>query len=1170
MAKKITLPPSDQQTEIINFFSDKLGQKLKNTQIVDNGDGTENVELELDDKIVTIIMDQSGSMTWNDNNNFRQDVATDLINKIDINYPGNITYNLIEYGADIINVLFFGIVEKDGFDPNDVNSLGNMIKADEEANYDGMRILRNDHHYPTSPLDGDIVYDGFSSRIKDEGLTEGKTYYYTIFTYDKDYRFSEGVQIKVAPRDRIVPRATSSFKTVVESDEIGKGVPFIGRGVNRDDNTIGIWHMNEGSGSMLYDFSDSQFNLNGKMDFSWVDRGIPTGDTGLYFNGNDILISEADPDNLFEYSLILGNSDGLTIMGWFYFYDVNGTQILVARQDGGSLSNYSIFVQDGNLYLWFGHGPGGGWSSNTLEIESNKWQHLAATFNRSGGVCKLYKNGVSYSVFHAGFETFSSSNYKINIGHTNIGTNPYYFHGKMTELSIHNVARDSDYINSQLKTTYIYDENENIVDSTFSGLKDDNGDRLVVFKYDIPRDYNYIGGEVIVAKKEKRFLYGEQVYSEVATRNERYAPSWEEDGTIIYQESDPGSGQFFISDIDDFALGEKYYYRLFVKNSLGNVSFLSDSPALEITIPESDTDDHYLSLDYGYPPQSPSAGLVVSGIPAPVEPIIGQLITAGNKKTYLRWRQTSPFDSRISRVKIYYSSLDFPVVGSDGGSNGSLVYTGLSTDEKFVHRNLINGVNAFYTIVNVDKYGRTSNYNSEGAQVEDFLFATVVPDSSASEDTFPLVEIDSINYELVDSNSATIGWRVPLKNPENIDAYFDQTVYIYASITDEFGDAVSEDTPIKMRIASQINKETQADDVFNRGGVIKFEDEDAYDFFVTRSKDGTFIKAILKMSTNNDIISQIKDATFQIQLKALFPKEGGYAPPNENNSSSTNASEEYIQVLETLIEEIEGGQTQETSNNFFEYYSEIITVSFTNPWEVELVSRDNQRVSQRCYCVRQNEITGELSLGSVSESFNMKASAPFVARAKLKYKGEPVESGNIQVAVWDADSSELCRNACVEGNNPPPPYEGPKLQPSTIVSPPSAVMSVIQGEEETYNGSGVYNSISYVDIPLYAPESPQAVRLFVKGEKSGYSSIKELYILFQSILKIDIQAESPLVDGKDIGEQRSNVFIINPDYPNYETSEYDKSLVTYPDDLTVVEWGFLFVQYGEDGFFLGG
>ena len=1133
--RKINLPPSDAETELINLFSDKLGQKLKNTTITDNGDGTESIDLELEDRIVTVIMDQSGSMTWNDNNNFRHDIVVDLINKIEINYPGDITYNLIEYGADIISVLFFGVIASDSFDPNDVDSLSKMIKADDKANYDGMRIIRNDDHYPTSILDGDLVEDGFISRIKDEGLTEGTTYYYTIYTYDKYLRFSEGIRIKVVPQERIVPRSHSNFRTVVDSGDLTKGIPMIGSGVNRDDNTIGIWHMDEGEGKFLYDFSETSAILeyNKENPIWYEDRFVPAGTSGLFFDGENDRASYEDINNIFPV-LKTRDDNKFTFMAWIYPYLINRVQYIFSISSDTE-KNIEIYINSsGQITVELN----GVVRSFSTALTLYDWQHIAIVYNEadpSSSELIIYINGVgeifSFNVLGSYSDFSYSSILSVIIGDSNFNSGLY--RGKITEVSFHNIDRSSTYINSQLVINPILNENNEQIDTETIGIKDDNGDRLVVFKYDVPRDYNYVGGEVVVVKNEKNI------------------PSWEEDGTVIYQQSDPGDGQFFVSDPDNFALGEKYYYRLFTKNSLGNVSFSTDSPSLEVEIPISNIDDYFLSLD--------------SAINAPQEPDIGQLITAGDKKAYLRWKQINPIDSKISRVKIYYSSSDFPVVNSNGGTNGTLVFTGLVTDEKFVHRGISNDKVAYYTIVNVDKYGRSSNYNDSGVQVEDFLHATVIPISSADESTFPLIEIENINYELVDKNTITVGWDQPQKSVEDIEAFFDQTVYVYGAITDEFGATISEDTSIKVSITSAISREEQASDVFSGGGLIEFNDIDAYDFFVTRTSEG-FFKGILRMTANRDIISQIKEATFQIQLKALIPKEGGYIPPNDD-SVSTDPITEYVTLIEELVGEEE--EEESTSSNFFEYFSKTIQVHYTNPWEIELVNKDNQKVPHRCYCEREDPLSGDKELLVEIESFNgiyMKASAPFVARAKVKYKGEPIESGNVQIAVWDADSENLCQNACsVPPQEHPPPFEGPKLQPSITVSPPDTIMSIIQGTEET--GSGELVPISFVDIPIYAPDLPQAVRLFVKSEKAGYSSIKDIYVLFQSILIIDVvppPPRRPAIDGRDILEFRSNVFIINPDYPNYQTSSYDASLVIYPDDLTVVQWGLRFVQAEDD------
>jgi len=1124
---KINLPPSEAETELINFFSDKLGQKLKNTKITDNLDGTESIDLELGDRIVTIIMDQSGSMLWNDSNNFRHDIVTDLIEKIEINYPGDITYNLVKYGADIIDVLFFGITENDAFDPNDVDSLSVMIKADDKANYDGMRIIRNDDHYPTSPLDGEIIDDGFISRIKDTGLVEGQTYYYTIYTYDKNFKFSIGTQIKVTPQERIVPRSHSNFKTVVESEDLTKGISMSGSGVNRDANTIGLWHMDEGEGNLLYDFSDTGAILEYNREIpKWIaNKYTPAGTSGIYLNGDQVEYIDVDS----VYAINFNTNNKFTFMGWIYPYDISGKQVLFGRSSSGEF-NYSINISSsGNLSVEFTSEE---IEADELVLESLKWQHVAVVYNDenpSGSQLTFYVNGISQNKHSVEATQSFSETHVVSIGNLNQTNLPY--RGRLTEFSFHNIDRDSDYIQSQLVYTPTLDSNGNQVDTNINGIKDDNGDRLNVFKYDVPRDYNYVGGEVL------------------CVRNEKNIPSWEEDGTVIYQQSDPGSGQFFISDPDDYVLGETYYYRLFTKNSLGNVSFLTDSPSLTVVIPPIVASD-IVGADYRLALDTP--------IDSPVVPTIGQLITAGNKKTYLRWKQNDIIDSRIARVKIYYSNTGPPEISSDGGTISGLVFTGLPTDEKFVHRSPPNDKNAYYTIVNVDKYGRPCNYYNNGDPVvgEEFLYATVIPSFDASENTFPLIEVENINYELIDENTITIGWDQPQKSIENIDAFFDQTVYIYGAITDEFGDPVSEDTSIKMKIVSSITKETQADDVFDIIGTTEFEDVNAYEFFVTRTSDG-FFKGILRMTSDSSIISQINRADFTIQLKALLPKEGGYKPPNRENN---NPISEYASLIERLVKGEDSTET--TSDNFYEYLSEPIEVSFTNPWEVELVSRDNQTVPERCYCEKAHPTTGELTLIPVKEFFNgiyMRATNPFVARAKVKYKGLPVESGNIQIAVWDADSSNLCRNAC-----PPPdvaksaPYEGLSIgdAPSAIVSPPDSILPIIQGEED--DGSGGTRDISFVDIPLYAPDLPQAVRLYVKGERSGYSSVQEMYVLFQNILQIDINSDAAknklTIDGKDIVEFRANASIINPDYPN------DDSLVTYPEDLTVVEWKSQFVQ----------
>ncbi len=1120
---KIVLSPSPTQTSIINEFSTQLDQKLKNTRIILEDDGTERVELSLDDRIVTIIIDQSGSMTWNDNNNFRHSIVEDLINKIENNYPGNITYNLVEYGGKFVNVLLFGVVEEN-VDASDKNTINSVLDIDDDENFTGIRVIRNSERYPAaySPIDGELVSDGFIGKALDENLSEGQDYYYRVYTYDKNLRFSEGKIIKIIPQTRDIPRGVSIFKSFVESDDLIKGIPLIGKGVSRDDNTLGIWHFDEGTGVRIFDFSDSNVVLSfSRDDPLWIDPLFTvSGDSALFFDGVTDVASYVDSDSKLE--IVYGDvNNKFTIMAWIYPYRVSGIQYIFSRQSSTEI-NYWFAISTGNLLAFLTGSPT---ASLDSVIEANKWQHIALTYDGDANILSFYVNGQkNTSAEVVGLKTFSTT-HSILVGNSISSANPFW--GKISDVSFHNTVRSDTYIQSQILQVPVYNDDGVQVDSEISGLKEDNGDRLTVLKYQIPEDFNYSGGTARIVRNNKRI------------------PSWEEDGNTVI-ETNAEVGTYYVSDPDDFLLGDTYYYRIYSRNSVGNYSFFSDSSYLEFDIPFAPSDEFFPAL--------------VNEIENPLAPVNDiPLITAGNRKVYLRWRQSTPLDNKIEKIKIFYSTVDYPVVDKTGGTNGQLVFTGLTTDDRFVHRNLNNNITAYYTIVNVDKYGRSSNYNSSGIQVEDFLHAITTPTTDADEGIIPLIDIENLHYELVDNNSVSIIWDQPQKHPEDIEVFFDQKVVIYSSITDQFGSPISEDSPIRLFINSNITREDQSDDVFSSTQPVSFDDKDAYEFFVDRTDEG-LIKATLKITDNPNIIPQIKEVVFEIQVKSFVPKEG-YISPSEN-IVSTDPLEEYSVAVAAEISEIEGeSETISSSENIFEYLSKKMTIKFTNPWEIEVENRDNVKVFERCYVEEEDEITKEKTLAVVSESFNgiyMKASSPFFVRAKLKYKGEIVESGTVDISVWDADSSNLCANA---GSENAESFEGEKIQVSATVLIPSDTLPIVLGEEEQIIDGEIVNvPISYVDIPLYAPDTPQAVRLFVKGTNAGYSSVKDIYILFQSVLQIDIQANSPKVDGSEVAEQQSQVYIVDPDYPNFRNNDYDRSLITYPEDNTVVQWESIPIQ----------
>lgn len=1161
--KKMIVTPTSPETLTQEVFSTTLNQKINSTSIIDENDGTERVELELDDRIITFIIDKSGSATWNDPNGYRYTLSKELISQIENNYPGNIFYNLVTYGSLYVDVLLFAVKESD-LESYDYSSAAQLSLISDDSNFAGIRVRRKIGDYPSDygGIDGEDVSEGFISRVFDENLVEGTTYYYKIYTYDNNFKFSKGVPIKVTPRDRIIPRGISIFKTIVQTDTFGTGRALIGRGAIRDDYTVGIWHMDEGEGSYVYDFSDSE-NILSCYNTSqpWLyEIEVASGISGLMFNGSSDFVYAND---LSEYIIdFSGGQTSLTISAWVYLYN-SDTRYIISSVDGDRI-NFGVYTYDGNLYVVQDNGISETtYYTTTNKLNLNQWFHICAII--TDGDALIYINGEEQSkISSSSSSSLTDGNYYFTIGALRRTSGiSSYFSGKMTEVSMHNTIRDIEWIEYQLLSTNLYNSSGDIIDTYYLGRTEDNGDRLVVLQYEIPSDFNFQGGNVRIV------------------RNEKHIPSWEEDGDVIYEDL-ASPGVYYVQDSDDFVLGETYYYRIFSQNSLGNYCFQSDAYSLSVGIDICDNNDYYppLSTEMS-PPESPPDGLLVTG---------------GNRKIYLRWINPDPTDDRVARVKIYYSTVDFPVVNGDGTASGNLIFTGsLSDNEEFavrdgsgnvlyyyyVHRNnefqtVVNGTTYYYTIFFIDKYGRASNYKTGlngGIELQgEQLMAAATPSASADETIIPLEDISDINYSIVDSNSASLKWKKPLKDPEDIEAYFDQTVLVYASLTDEFGEPLPEDTPMKMRIQAEISREQQSDDVFKGTHLISFEDDEAYSFHVERNSDGV-MKATLRMTSNNSIISQIKEATFVVQLKAYL-QQNNYVVGN-NTASTSNSGDslkEYYKAVEEAADSVNntnGSSSSYTSSgDVFEFLSKSVTVHFTNPWEVELENRDNLKVYERCYIEKINKVTEEPYLVASSVGFNgvyMKSSTPFVARVKLKYKGEPVESGSVQIAIWDAamDKSGLC--SCADSSNPGCSWKGERISISKLVTAPSSVLSVSRGYEEGYDSTGQISQIpiSYVDVPLYAPDYPHAVLLYAKGMQSGYSSVKDMYILFQSILKIEITASSPRIDGKSLAEQQASVFIINPDYPNYQTNEYDKSLVTYPSDNTIVEWN-IYAKQGDN------
>ncbi len=83
-----------------------------------------------------------------------------------------------------------------------------------DADFAGVVIRRRDDTYPTGPTDGFSVYSGTGESVVKTGLTNGQTYFYSIFTKDEVPNYSAAVQNFAVPADVTAPAPVTNVTAV--------------------------------------------------------------------------------------------------------------------------------------------------------------------------------------------------------------------------------------------------------------------------------------------------------------------------------------------------------------------------------------------------------------------------------------------------------------------------------------------------------------------------------------------------------------------------------------------------------------------------------------------------------------------------------------------------------------------------------------------------------------------------------------------------------------------------------------------------------------------------------------------------------------------------------------------------------------------------------------------
>jgi len=1043
----VVVPPGVQSSVEINNFSSS-NSDLYNTSIINDDKGGHDISLSLSDKIVSIIIDKSGSMSWADIDNFRYELVRRFVHRVAATYPGDISFNLFKFCGKQVGMLFSASLDSNNlFDPTSglQDCFNKDIFFDYANNLYGVRVVRNENGWPSSPIDGELVFDGNASSIIDSGLTADKIYYYTLFTFDENYNFSDGINIKAASRNKIIPKGIKTFSSSV----------LKGTGVVLDDFVDGSWHFDEGEGNVIYDFtSRGDFSFDEANAPIWLNKiDVPVGVSGLRMNGTERVTTGL------TNSFVLNNKK--TIMMWIYPFETGtSNRVLIARRNGLADLNYVLYINVNNG-LSFSNNVLSTVSSNNNVINVNEWNFVTCTVNIITGDVNFYVNRTNVGTAVLPSLATNVDQLYLEVGYDSSGILEGFF-GQITELSIHDTIRSQSYISSYSIPSIRSD--------------DDNGDRLVVLKYSVPNNLVLLPDRISIVKKYNN------------------APYYEEDGDIFYDV--PASvGNYYTTDQDNFVVGSTVNYRIFSYNSINNYSYIDDSENLNVLIDgmSEEARQHVEAIS--------------SSLPYP----LNTSVQSGNAKNYVKWSMSS-YDYRIKRTRIYVSNISYPIVSDnsfeDGISGSELIYDEDDvTVNGFVHRNLVNGNVYYYSIVSVDKYNRVSQVAN----------AAGTPDANVSDIGIPLLDLPSANYEIIDNDSLKISWEYP-QNYNVIKGYLDDDVVLFAKMIDQSGNTVEYND---IEVSADIHPEYELDENISEDifiGETSFTPEDinsSYNFTIYE-EDG-LVKGFLNIknpTSNNIVFKNIKKLIFTIYIKIAIP----------NKSSLKDSNGKY-------------------TAHFFEYTSKPVIVELVNPFYVEIKNRDHKKVE-----VKTNGVVTALNNGIVAQKYlydgtYIRSSNQFVVRVKMSYR-EQILLGLNKVYVVAYNSNKDLKDF----NSVP--------QKTTInndiVLKNNGVYEVLKTTEEVLDDNGnstdVFEEISYVDISISPPLFAQNIILYIKAENNGYCFVKNIFIVFDDILKIEINPKVPFANGLDTMEQTALVYLLDPDDP------YNKSKRLYPPQTTVVKW----------------
>lgn len=191
-----------------------------------------------------------------------------------------------------------------------------------------------------------------------------------------------------------------------------------------DTNTIGLWHFQEGSGTLVSDSSGNAKNgsfSNG----SWNDGFL--GWTGA-FNGTNSAVT-------IPHSSVF-NVPAITVEAWINLTTYNNKPYpIVMKRLINTPGGFEFHVTNDRELRWITEN---GWMNSSYGLTLNQWYHVAVTSNGVNQLC-IYVNGINVKCQPGGAMAFNNA--AVTIGFIHNGDGDFSFAGYIQHVRISNIAR---------------------------------------------------------------------------------------------------------------------------------------------------------------------------------------------------------------------------------------------------------------------------------------------------------------------------------------------------------------------------------------------------------------------------------------------------------------------------------------------------------------------------------------------------------------------------------------------------------------------------------------------------------------------------------------------------------------------------------------------------------